>query len=1152
MGVVKNDSQGKAIRRTIEADLNGDGLADRIRMECRGDGPPSDETCLAEQVEMGLSDGSFISIFSTDTASYISDSDALYYSPQFFLHMATTGKRNRPDGTAMPGRSAGARFTLSSKPLSRYDLINICAVNFAKEAQQCERLYGSQDHSTTCMQSAMAMAEKCIDYAESDPSNHIFQTLHHEPKKNQMNEDMVMVLEGSDDWFFGDRSDSGERMRWLKAGHVFGGSVLAVPFHEIYAPFSVDESDPDEERLKLRANVIMDVKRGSSENIGEYLYAYALGEIKESELKEAFLRLWSAMDVSSLEMNIDRMVSGSALLERLDIDDPSDGLLSLPTEIILKREAKKAEERAESEAYPKMVSAAVKRIKGRPESLDEHPFLIEIATKLISQNAPLFEHLTRDKAGDDIFIDDFGPGREEPEEPRWSAGGRTERSGEDRIHSEIMRNPDILSAIPGLGRELAAHFKANPLVDDFPESRAALARARATIPEDGFEAEAALRFGSTLEHLKKLRSIDSIPLIEKWAESDDAFLARIMNGGHFDTESHPDMLYDPETVGLMLEQTVVSPIMTLTRNNPLNTGAPGDHVGNQWKRAEANRLRLQGIKARILARRYATISPLSFVDWAIDLQEKLNNKKSLNGRGLDAASYKAIFQRFDDLLDDPVHTAGIIAHLAGKAAAANGRTPAGMDLRFEVYIPIITRLVQKATGSSQIPDIPMLIESLERYPAAHPALLVACFKKGDRSDEAIAWVKKTLGMERSSPHFKIASAMAAVLLDDAEKMSHLKNLSNHENPDVRIAALRAMITDMQPEASGAQPEAEIEGPPDPRKGTPSHREIERPSIELIRSIVNLAGDRDLRVKYLAVHALMKWNAPDVAALLARDLERYHNTAKRVGRASNSPRGKRDMVFEPPRRNQRDWIAMMDRITQSPLESTGKPILNPLEMPDNCTDSDLLHMAMMDMPLVAGKEGSAENSPTLKLLALQAISMFRQPMSAAPMLEEMLRTEKDSTVILFTAQSLLALKPADGLNSIFDMLETEKAPQKLIIIAASAVAALKRTGLDTAPYVPRLAHYLHTNDDEVRSVVATALSITEDERILPWIIARSTDENPVVRLRMAQALPHFDCAESARRAVELTRDPDEVVRNAAVAALEKYRTDAALQVIAMRS
>ena len=77
----------KVEKKEKQVDLNGDGIMDRIIVQCLQD-RGSEDSCIATQVEMGTSDGQFVPVFKRGPKQEIAEGERLIYSSQFYYDKA--------------------------------------------------------------------------------------------------------------------------------------------------------------------------------------------------------------------------------------------------------------------------------------------------------------------------------------------------------------------------------------------------------------------------------------------------------------------------------------------------------------------------------------------------------------------------------------------------------------------------------------------------------------------------------------------------------------------------------------------------------------------------------------------------------------------------------------------------------------------------------------------------------------------------------------------------------------------------------------------------------------------------------------------------------------------------------------------------------
>lgn len=244
--------------------------------------------------------------------------------------------------------------------------------------------------------------------------------------------------------------------------------------------------------------------------------------------------------------------------------------------------------------------------------------------------------------------------------------------------------------------------------------------------------------------------------------------------------------------------------------------------------------------------------------------------------------------------------------------------------------------------------------------------------------------------------------------------------------------------------------------------------------QVIETLKEGLDDDNVEIRFLAANALMSQNIPEVATLLAQKLGQYR-TAKK---------------------------------SQSRLAASSET-------------------ANVETPIAMTRSQGANSAPTLKQLALFAISKFGQPAEAAHLLKEMLYDEEDETDLTLVAQALITLKGIDGLKILLDRIESGHAPVILIEYASGMVVKIK-----AKQFAPRLFKCLFHSEERVRKMVASNLSALNDELVLAAIIHHSYNKETHIRLRMAEALAYFNCDDSRDRLIELMLDDDEAVREAA--------------------
>jgi len=1218
LSVSEKDRLGGRTQTTVQADLNGDGFADRITKIC-SEGQP--EECIATQVEMGLADGSFIEVYSGEDATDVSEKETVFYSPQYFLDAAEGPQR--ASKLALPGRAMGVPVEIFTEPLDANAL-----------KRKCLKLFSDQ------------MIKQCVEEAERDPDGHAFQP---QLKDGDLSDGAIRMERYDSLAAIGMSSlvDDEDLTETASPAHAYGRPAMAVTMHELYAPFSVNPHDASEHRLKLRANVIADVKAKTSEVMGEYFYAHALGEIDDRELAHAARRLWGTYRLQDCTLPIHRlmpaidlhyMLKGKALVDPAILNGKVGELYELVKSW--------GERDVTKDAHIRIVTAVADRIAKEPQALDRAERLMD-AIREKAGSYPGLKELILERI---MTIDASG---------EVSVGALRPNMGE-LLADTIKAHPEVLMSIPELGAELAVALKDTESAQAFPDAARALWEMEQQLGRSGVAGEYA-SFVRKIEFLRRMAGIDPVAQIDKLATSDDAFAKRVLSSWlKVDSES----LEDPKIIRRLLDGLARDPIMNLTKNNPLNN-KDDTPVSPDWIRSYVDERQKNWLRVRLLSKLYSHADPYSFVLWTIEIKD-LQSMSHSDGKVqplFDGMTYMTIMKTLDELLADPDRAKGLIPFLtklalepgdmtercngikgyqeravcqdlmdacnakptrsfaftlkgedgdevieamgaescqsaalriaeggleitridapygsfeptdemkaseaARKAAykRSGGRPPRGpakdYDRTFDSYIPLIATIVFNARAPHDIPDIEPIVQLAERYPKAWTVALLAIAKKGEKNPKAVAFVRKTIARGHLSDEQHYAAVQASLLLDEEEKMAYLGRLSKHEDPQVRLAAYRGMMTDYDEALLHAKPD-ELMGPPRPdeHRASSPYVDTKMPSIELIRLVKKGMGDDDLSVKRLAMSALARWRVPDVARLLAADLRRYHEIIKEVAqptvqaatedvRAAEERRMRLGMLMEDIVNDPGTFLANVPTMLHGPIGSGA--FTEEGSLAEELAGSDRRHVEMMETPFLAEGEEPEEGKtyPNMKTAALDAIAMFGQPADMAPVLEEMLFIEVNADAIVHTAQALLTLQPEKGLHRILDRLEAGKAPLKLVELASNAAVTLKRRGLDIRSYTPRLVDYLDADRPDARELVAKTLNALEDKRVLPYLIKTSHNENPHVRLRMAEALPHFDCAQSAARTVELTKDADVMVRNAALAAMRMYRTEGALAVI----
>jgi len=252
-------------------DVNKDGYDDRLTLECT-EKKGKKEKCSAVQLEMGVSDGSFIAVYDEYRPSeYIPDNAPLYFSPEFYYCKATGGSSCYHYGIN-PGISIAEKFSdTKPEPLSSDELQDMCI---------------KEEHEMVIEENSNLTIESlCIEQAIHAPLKHSFQPYAFQYWE-EIPKDQVRI-----------NYDKGIDKRF-----VVTEDDLALPAHRLYAP--TFEKDTDFGQMRLRQNVILDVRARRSNDIRDYLYAYLENEIDGKFFADVLAERWLKTSTSDMRMSI--------------------------------------------------------------------------------------------------------------------------------------------------------------------------------------------------------------------------------------------------------------------------------------------------------------------------------------------------------------------------------------------------------------------------------------------------------------------------------------------------------------------------------------------------------------------------------------------------------------------------------------------------------------------------------------------------------------------------------------------------------------------------------------------------------------------------------------------------------------------------------
>lgn len=466
-----------------------------------------------------------------------------------------------------------------------------------------------------------------------------------------------------------------------------------------------------------------------------------------------------------------------------------------------------------------------------------------------------------------------------------------------------------------------------------------------------------------------------------------------------------------------------------------------DSIGGELRTARTVDMVQKGqLRHRTISSIYAEAQPADYLFWALGY---LNDGKT---KPLEDASLNHMVKLAKGVLEDKKNRPALILAFIDQM-----RKMPPEDF-FEQYLPHLNMLLAWAEPS-ELPDAKTLIEVADNFVQLLPAVFVALAKKNDRSPEVIAWVKRRLEIPYSS-ETRAASTQVVRLLGD-EAVPYLARLVNDENKTVRFHAYRAL-------KAATEPTAEI--------------------VDIFKKGME---DDEADIRFAAALALLEWNLPEVAHILAERLRDYRKVqARRLS-------------------DYRIAVAVGEK--------------NPITDVKEKAQDDY----GLNVPVQLGEKDGDGEYPTLMKLALFAIYTFGQPMDITPVLEEMLFDEPRKEEMMLTAQAIIALKDKAGLNILYNRIESSRVHNELIIYASGEAVRL-----DALELAPRIFRGLFHEDNKVREAVAQNLHALGDERTLAAIIHHSCSENEKDRLYMAEALAYFRYADSIKRLTELTKDKSE--------------------------
>jgi len=1100
-------------------DLNGDGYDDRIIESCDGGTAGS---CVAVQVEMGLSDGSYIPVYKEDPEYNPLESDVLYLGPQFFADMAD-GAKTGFEAIAEPGAAAGK--ALSDGPVQDdYDLMRMCFEND-----------GASD------------IVKCVKQARDYPAEHVFQSpaLFREEAvrlrpdwqgvEAKSASDMRLDYEGSMQVTGQDPEDL-DHNSWqnvVGAELIVSESALAIPLHELYSPFEIPQNPTSRtahyRRHKLRQNVILDVKASRSEDLREYFYAHTLGEIGDAELASAVVRLHEKAIVSDAKIKRSDMLGIMGLegeVAELFASDP-DNMVS--ADMVLKKIIRAKVDEELKAAYRGLVMSIVAEIKKHPGLVDEFSMLINAVDDIALSHPEVEQTLKelkdeKEEGEKEIIFSDVLPLDEaeekDPEAGSWKIPVKKEYAtygttkkifGNGATEETLREDPDILRLLPGLGERLIDGLGLEiELLANYPSISKAWEEARMIKIGSSLSSSELASLSGKADFISKISRQDPWATVERIALKDEALMASITKdevAGVAEVLASIELPDDPEFLLNMLENGISNPALMIGSIDPLLDE-------DEAIKRKVEKVKMDWLMVRLVAKKLSGVAPGRFVEWAFALKRDVEKGRQVDlqsfkavmdlSMGVMAGDVKPVLDHYTRLAFETVETADGVTKVVDKKRIA------------EEIAPVIKTLLSNAKHPSQLPDPVTIVRLGRRHPALRAAALIALGKKGEANGEVKDFIRESIRDRRMTAEIRSASANAALLLGDEEAVPYLANLIKHEDFRVRYAAVEALKLRAVP----SEPASDIEGPPVQMASLDEPVRLaqrEKPDFKVVDIMKDAVLDSDARIAFTASTALMSWGVPDVARILAGKLERYREDMKKI-------RGARED----------DPYAV----------STELSYANFLGIQERLEEGYALNTPLVPSGAQRMKE---EDLPTLKRFTLQAIATFGQPRSSFPMLAEMLEEDQGEIELGMTAQALVSLSHTKGLRLIYDRLE-KKSPESLIAYAAGITVELGRRGVDISEFTPRLVHYLHHQNEKVRELVAKSLNALKDERALAFIIESSYETDTTIRLRMAEALPYFDCAESAERTIELTEDEDERVRVVALTSLDKYKTEGALAVI----